>query len=158
MSLACVEGYAGYMTLACRNNGQIIFLGITLCNYRRCPKWFCCLFLAKLSNFRKWSVYHWGNYAKTTVYLMVKIIFLSLFLNKAASFLLPVIKRMIGSKRVFIHTLLKAFSGIYFLWFAKESNKSLLAVKPVLIAENKYGRSKAKCCRQAFCYFLMSSN
>ena len=56
-----------------------------------------------------------GNYAKTALYLMVKIIFLSLFSNKAASFPLPVIKRMIGSKRVFIHTLLKAFSGIYFL-------------------------------------------
>ena len=56
-----------------------------------------------------------GNYAKTALYLMVKIIFLSLFSNKAASFPLPAIKRMIGSKRVFIHTLLKAFSGIYFL-------------------------------------------
>ena len=59
---------------------------------------------------------------------MVKIILLSVFLNKAASFPLPVIKRMIGSKRVFIHTLLEAFSGIYFLWFAKESNKLLFAL------------------------------
>ena len=56
-----------------------------------------------------------GNYAKTALYLMVKIIFLSLFSNKAVSFPLPIIKRMIGNKRVFIHTLLKAFSGIYFL-------------------------------------------
>ena len=59
---------------------------------------------------------------------MVKIIFPSLFLNKAAAFPVPVIKRMIGSKRVFIHTLLKAFCGIYFLWFAKESNKLLFAL------------------------------
>ena len=45
-----------------------------------------------------------GNYAKTALYLMVKIIFLSLFLNKAASFPLPVIKRMISAVKEFSST------------------------------------------------------